>query len=93
MHPFILGELALGNLGPRRDILQSLQRLPQANTANNDEVLELIERHRLHGRGIGYVDAHLLASALLTAGASFWTHDGRLQSMAAKIGIAYSVRT
>ena len=67
-HPFVIGELALGNI-PRRDlVLRALQDLPQANVATDREVLYFIDRHRLFGLGIGYVDAHLLAAVSLTAG-------------------------
>ena len=68
-HVFVRGELACGNLRRRDEILALLADLPQAVVATDDEVLELIERHRLMGRGIGYVDAHLLAATLLTGGA------------------------
>ena len=67
-HPFVLGELALGNLGRRGEILHMLRRLPQADSASHREVLQFVDREALFGRGIGYVDAHLLAAARLTAG-------------------------
>ncbi len=86
-HPFIIGELALGMLRQRQTILASLQDLPRANTATDREVLFFIDRHRLAGRGIGYVDAHLLASAQLTVGATLWTHDKRLATIAAQLGL------
>ena len=62
-HPFVLGELALGNLRQRDDILRVLRRLPQATSASHAEVLQLIDREALFGRGMGYVDVHLLAAA------------------------------
>jgi predicted nucleic acid-binding protein len=74
----VIGELTLGNL-PRRDqALRELQDLPQVNVATDREVLYLVDRHRLFGLGVGYVDAHLLASVTLTAGAGLWTRDRRL---------------
>ena len=79
-HPFIIGEIALGHLPERRQVLSSLRHLPRAIVASQDEVLDLIERERLFGFGIGYVDAHLLAATRLTEGASLWTRDKRLLS-------------
>ena len=87
-HPFVIGELALGNLRQRDGILEDLLALPQAIVADDDEVLEFIARHTLFGRGIGYIDAHLLASVRLTADASLWTRDKRLNEVAATLGVA-----
>ena len=87
-HPFVLGELALGNLRQRDDILRVLRRLPQATSASHPEVLQFIDREALYGRGIGYVDAHLLAAARLTAGSKLWTRDRRLQAVAGHLGLA-----
>ena len=88
MHPFIVGELALGSLRRRDLILQTLQDLQQADVATEQEVLHFIARHALFGRGIGYVDAHLLASIKLTAGISLWTRDKRLLAVAEPLGMA-----
>jgi predicted nucleic acid-binding protein len=88
VHPFIIGELALGNLRQRRVILASLQDLPQANFATDQEVLHFIERHALAGLGIGYIDAHLLVAVQLTAGASLWTRDKRLLRVAERLGLS-----
>jgi predicted nucleic acid-binding protein len=87
-HPFVTGELALGNLRRRHPLLQALRNLPQAVTASDDEVLEYIERWKLFGLGIGYVDAHLLASARLSA-ATLWTRDKHLHEAAAGMGCAH----
>jgi hypothetical protein len=87
-HPFVLGELALGNLRQRDDVLRVLRQLPQATSAAHQEVLQLIGREVLFGRGIGYVDAHLLAAARLTAGSKLWTHDRRLRAVAAQLDLA-----
>ena len=87
-HPFVIGELALGNLRPRDPFLSDLRELPQASVAEDEEVLRLIDRQALSGRGIGYVDAHLLAAARLTAGSRLWTLDRRLQTVAGQLGLA-----
>ncbi len=86
VHPFVIGELALGNLRQRDAILQSLHDLPQAVSAGDGEVLDFIERNALFGLGIGYVDAQLLASARLSS-AFLWTHDKRLRDVAIKLGL------
>jgi len=88
VHPFVLGELALGNLRRRDAFLSDLRDLPRAAVATDEEVISLIDRQTLFGRGIGYVDAHLLAAARLTAGTKLWTHDRRLQAVAAQLGLA-----
>jgi predicted nucleic acid-binding protein len=87
-HPFVIGELALGGLQKPDPVLDALQNLPQARTAVDQEVLGFIRRNSLAGAGIGYVDAHLLASARLTAGALLWTHDKRLLAVADRMGLA-----
>lgn len=87
-HPFVIGELALGNLRQRQAILAYLQDLPEANIATDREVLQFIERHALAGLGVGYVDVHLLASTSLTAGSSLWTRDKRLSGVAERLGLA-----
>ncbi len=89
-HPFVTGELALGNLRNRSLVLDSLSQMPGAVRARDEEVLAFIEGHRLQGLGVGYVDAHLLASAKLTAGSELWTLDQRLDALAAKLDIAFS---
>lgn len=86
-HPFVVGELALGNM-QRRAVLRDLRDLPQATVAENELVLNFIERSTLFGRGIGYIDAHLLAAVRLTPDAKLWTADRRLQSVAAELGLA-----
>jgi len=87
-HPFVIGEIALGNLRRRDAVLRDLLKLPQAAVASNGEILRLINRQPLFGRGIGYVDAHLLAAVRLTIDASLWTYDRRLQEIAAELGLA-----
>ena len=88
-HPFVVGELALGKLSNRAEILSLLNRLPQAGVASNSEVLHLVESQELMGCGIGLVDAHLLASALLSRSTKLWTRDKKLQSVAVMLGLAH----
>jgi predicted nucleic acid-binding protein len=88
MHPFVIGELALGRMRQREMILAALSDLPRAELATDTEVLGFVDREALFGRGIGYVDAHLLASTRLSAGATMWTRDARLRSVAEKLGLA-----
>jgi predicted nucleic acid-binding protein len=82
MHPFVLGELACGNLANRNEVLELLADLPGAREAHHHEVLYFIETYRLMGRGIGYVDAHLLAATALNAPAKLWSFDRSLQKAA-----------
>jgi predicted nucleic acid-binding protein len=88
VHPFVVVEIALGNLLHRERVLRTLQDLPHASVATDQEVLRLIDRHALAGSGIGFVDAHLLAATRLTAGASLWTRDKRLFAAAERLGLA-----
>ena len=87
-HPYVIGELALGNLRQREIVLNALAGLPRADVATDAEVLHFIERHALFGRGIGHIDAHLLAAVQLTAGAELWTSDRRLHGVAVRLGLA-----
>jgi predicted nucleic acid-binding protein len=87
-HSFVIGELALGHLNPREEILENLGDLPLIEPATNEEVLTFVNRNRLFGLGIGYVDVHLLAAAQLTAGTTIWTRDRRLVDVASRLGIA-----
>jgi len=91
-HPFVTGKLALGRLRRRELILTALQELPQATVASNEEVLHFIDRQALFGLGIGFVDAHLLASVRLTPHAQLWTRDRRLQTVAAQLGLTALMR-
>ena len=84
-HPFVIGELACGNMRGRVEILRLLKELPQAPVATNAEVLEFIERRKLMGRGIGFVDAHLLASVTLAGSATLLTTDRRLAAIAMEL--------
>lgn len=89
-HPFIVGELACGNLANRATILALLELLPSAVVAQHEEVLAFVDARLLMGRGLGYVDVHLLVSALLT-GVPLWTLDRRLAAAAAEARCAYKV--
>ena len=86
-HPFVIGELACGNFAQRDRILTLLGALPEAPVAEHAEVLELVRSRRLHGQGLGLIDMHLMASALL-AGCPLWTLDRRLDATAQRLGAA-----
>ncbi|MFZ2302523.1 MAG: type II toxin-antitoxin system VapC family toxin [Gallionella sp.] len=88
-HPFVVGELACGNLKNREMILSLLQDLPTIQVATDEEVLFFVGRHELMGRGIGYVDAHLLAAVMLDGTARLWTRDKRLGSVAETMKLAF----
>lgn len=85
-HPFVIGELACGNLRKREELLQLLAELPLLIVAEHEEVLHLIQARSLYGKGIGWIDAHLLASALVSH-ASLWTKDKCLSEIAQKLSI------
>jgi predicted nucleic acid-binding protein len=87
-HPFVIGEIALGHLRQREVILTALSRLPRASVASDAEVMQFIESEHLFGRGIGYVDAHLLAAVRLTPGSVLWTNDKRLYDVTQELGLA-----
>lgn len=87
-HAWVTGEIAMGNLPDRGAVLGSMSRLPQAPVAATREVLELIGQQRLYGRGLSWVDAHLLASVLLRPGSTLWTGDRRLRVAAEELEIA-----
>ena len=88
-HPFVIGELACGNLKRRAQILGLMELIPMSTLAEHDEVMRLVELRNLYGKGIGWIDAHLVASALLSD-ATLWTLDNRLRQIAVQIGLAYS---
>jgi len=89
MHPMILGELACGNLKNRQPLLQLWQHLQPLPTVTHEEVLYFIEQHRLMGKGIGYIDAHLLASVALASGTTLWTRDKCLAHIATELQCAW----
>jgi predicted nucleic acid-binding protein len=87
-HPFVIGELACGNLQNRREILTLLKALPMAIQAEHEEVLHFIETHSLTGIGLGYIDVHLLVSALLSS-ISLWTQGNPLKKAAHDLNVCY----
>ncbi len=91
-HPFIIGELACGNLKNRTSILALLEALPTVLVAEHEELLSFIEAKRVMGKGLGYVDVHLLAAALLT-GVPLWTLDTKLSKVAEELDCKYRQRT
>jgi hypothetical protein len=87
-HPHVVGELACGNLRHRKEILRLLAALPTAPEATHDEVLAFLHHHRLPGRGLGWIDVHLLAAAML-ASCRVWSRDRALHDAAKRLGFAY----
>jgi predicted nucleic acid-binding protein len=87
-HPYIIGELACGNLNNRLEILSLLKTLPTALQAEHEEVMQFIQNNSLMGKGLGYIDIHLLASAILSR-VPLWTLDKKLKQVSLKLRIAY----
>lgn len=87
-HLFIVGELACGNLSNRVEILTLLQALPLTDHAEHEEVMRFVENHSLMGKGLGYIDMHLLVSAILTK-VPIWTLDKKLKGVSSKLGLEY----
>jgi predicted nucleic acid-binding protein len=86
IHPFVIGEVALGERRQRKAILAALSDLPRAQVATDGEAMSFIASHGLYGRGVGYVAVRLLAAVRLTAGAALWTNDRRLRAIADSLG-------
>ncbi len=89
-HPYVVGEIALGQLRQRGIVMRSLRALPEATVATEGEVLTFIESRTLFGRGIGYVDICLLAATRVTANTWLWTNDKKLRAVASDLGLATS---
>ena len=89
VHPFVIGELACGNLKNRAEVLELLGQLPRAPVATNAEALVFIETRSLMGRGIGYIDVHLLASVALAGDCLLWTRDRRLSTVADDLELSF----
>lgn len=89
-HPMVIGELAMGSLSNRAEVLQALDDLPSAVSAADDEVLSFIELRRLYGRGLSLIDANLLAAVILTPEGRLWTRDRRLREAAAEMSLSFS---
>jgi predicted nucleic acid-binding protein len=87
-HAYVIGEIALGSLGRRQVILEALDGLPRLKRASESEVCAMIERDHLFGLGIGYIDAHLIASVRLTPGTKIWTRDKWLQQAAERLNLS-----
>ena len=87
IHPFVIAELALGSLHDRANTLAQLDKLASGRVAHLSELRRMIEAHSLYSRGIGFTDAHLIASCLLTPGTQLWTRDIRLRTIAETLGI------
>jgi hypothetical protein len=88
-HPMVIGELACGNLRNRSEILSLLKTLPQPQVADHEEVLHFIEQHQLTGKGLGYIDMHLLASSALSS-YPLWTADKALSDVARKLSLGFA---
>ncbi|MBA2353386.1 MAG: PIN domain-containing protein [Acidobacteria bacterium] len=88
-HEFVFGELLIGDRGGRRQLLDSYVLMVEAPVVPHSEVVSFIRERKLYGRGVGWVDAHLLASALVSR-AMLWTADARLAAVANELGVAYS---
>ena len=89
MHPHVLGEIALGSIKNREKVLERFLWLPVPNVAQEGHVLSMIDEDGFWGTGIGYSDAHILASTLITPGGKLWTRDKRLHAQAERLGVAY----
>lgn len=90
-HSMVIGELACGNLENRKEVLTLLKGLPKSSVAADDHVLSFIEEKQLMGRGISYIDFHLLAATASTQSAELWTLDGRLIDVATELNLAYQI--
>lgn len=92
-HPFVIGEVACGDSRDRTHLVAALDALPQTPVATHAEALTFLHRHELYGRGIGWIDIHLLASTALAAGSTLWTQDKRLAAAATDLGLSYQEET
>lgn len=90
-HPMVIGELACGNLKDRKTVLTDIKNLPKASVAPDDHVLSFIEEKQLMGRGIGYIDFHLLAATELTRSTELWSLDIPLMDVATELNLAYQI--
>ena len=90
MHEMVLGEIAMGSEQQRQNAFELLSLLPMALVASHHEVMALVDKYRLYGRGVGYVDVHLLATAVLQPGVRLWTRDKRLRAAAEQLDVTFS---
>jgi predicted nucleic acid-binding protein len=86
-HPFVIGEISLGSLRHRATIMDDLAQLPRVKAATDEEVASFVEMHTIYGRGVGWVDVHLLAAVRLTPGCTLWTRDRSLGAVAADLNV------
>ena len=91
VHPMVIGELACGNLKDRKTVLADIKNLPKASVAPDDHVLSFIEEKQLMGRGIGYIDFHLLAATEMTRSTELWSLDESLMDVATELNFAYQI--
>jgi predicted nucleic acid-binding protein len=91
MHPFVVAEIALGSLKNRRQKLGAMDMLRKVKVAQMSEVRRMIEANGLYAKGIGLIDAHLIASCLLTPGTQLWTRDTALEKVATALGVAITM--
>jgi predicted nucleic acid-binding protein len=89
-HEFVCGELLVGDRGGRQKLLNSYERMEQVPAVSHSDVVTFVRARKIHGRGLGWIDVHLLASALV-GGVQLWTADGPLATIADELGIAYRV--
>jgi predicted nucleic acid-binding protein len=89
-HPFIIGELACGGIQNRHEIMSLLNDLPSTDTLDHDDIMEFIEYRKMMNKGIGYIDVHLLASALISE-TPLWTFDKALNKVANQLSIEYDI--
>ncbi len=91
IHPMVIGELACGHLQHRKQLLSLWKSLPHVTEASHDEVLHCLEQNRLMGKGVGFIDLHLLSSTLLSPNTFLWSLDRRLQKTAEILGISWKI--
>jgi predicted nucleic acid-binding protein len=90
VHPFVIGEIALASMKRHDAIIEAMTILRAAPVATDEDVRFMIKQHTIMGTGLGYVDAHILASARLVPGSSIWTRDKRLKAVAQRMGVAWT---
>ncbi|MBC7608158.1 MAG: VapC toxin family PIN domain ribonuclease [Polaromonas sp.] len=89
MHEMVLGEVAMGSKEQRKSALELLPLLPTVQVASHSEVMTLVDKHQLYGKGVGYVDVHLLTAVVLQPGVQLWSRDKRLRAAAEQLGVAF----
>lgn len=92
IHPFVLGEIALGSLHNRQMVIGHLKNLPRIQTTTFEETLFFVEEFQLYSRGIGYVDSQLLAASKMSPGTQLWSRDKRLSKIASELNLHFTVQ-